>query len=146
MENKSVNDSTSDCFGYIYLRLFVFLGKQYGMQTTLSFCRQVQKVELQEQHGGIMMKKGYYYFGECGSMEKILLAIGIIAAVISCFFLFKGGYLSLIDDDFYFTTYNAWFLFFLSISIFAFIADICLHKICEDIAKCLKQIEENEKN
>ena len=43
------------------------------------------------------MKKGYYYFGECGSMEKILLAIGIIAAVISCFFLFKGGYLPLID-------------------------------------------------
>ena len=54
-----------------------------------------------------MMKKGYYYFGECGSMEKILLAIGIITAVISCFFLFKGGYLPLIDDDFYFTTYNA---------------------------------------
>lgn len=103
-------------------------------------------MELQEQHGGIMMKKGYYYFGECGSMEKILLAIGIITAVISCFFLFKGGYLPLIDDDFYFTTYNAWFLFFLSISIFAFIADICLHKICEDIATCLKQIEENEKN
>ena len=82
------------------------------------------------------MKKGYYYFGECGSMEKILLAIGIIAAVISCFFLFKGGYLPLIDDDFYFTTYNAWFLFFLSMSIFAFIVDICLHKICRDIA-CL---------
>ena len=59
-----------------------------------------------------MMKKGYYYFGECGSMEKILLAIGIIAAFISCFFLFKGGYWPLIDDHFYFTTYNAWFFFF----------------------------------
>lgn len=33
------------------------------MQTTLLFCKQVQKIELQEQHGGIMMKKGYYYFG-----------------------------------------------------------------------------------
>lgn len=31
-------------------------------------------------------------------------------------FLIKGGYLPLIDDDSYFTTYNAWFLFFLSIS------------------------------
>lgn len=93
-----------------------------------------------------MMKKGYYYFGECGSMAKILLAIGIITAVISGFFLIKGGYLPLIDDDSYFTTYNAWFLFFLSISFFAFVADICLHKICEDIATCLKQIEENEKN
>ena len=90
-----------------------------------------------------MIKKGYYYFGECGSMEKILLAIGIITAVISGFFLIKGGYLPLIDDDSYFTTYNAWFLFFLSISFFAFVADICLHKICEDIATCLKQIEES---
>ncbi len=36
------------------------------------------------------MKKGYYYFGECGSMEKILLAIGIIAAVISCFFYLRA--------------------------------------------------------
>ena len=88
-----------------------------------------------------MMKKGYYYFGECGSMEKILLAIGIISAVISAFFLFKGGYSPLIDDNFYFSTYNAWFLFFLSISIFAFIADLCLHKICADIAACLKEIE-----
>ena len=58
------------------------------------------------------------------------------------FFLFKGGYLPLIDDDSYFTTYNAWFLFFLSMSIFAFIVDICLHKICRDIATCLKEIEE----
>ena len=77
--------------------------------------------------------------------EKRLLlfwGMGIIAAVISCFFLFKGGYLPLIDDHFYFTTYNAWFLFFLSMSIFAFIVDICLHKICRDIATCLKEIEE----
>ena len=37
------------------------------------------------------MKKGYYYFGECGSMEKILLAIGIIATVISCLWLCRGA-------------------------------------------------------
>jgi len=49
------------------------------------------------------------------------------------------GILGSIDDDSYFTTYNAWFLFFLSISIFVFIVDICLHKICRDIAICLKE-------
>lgn len=80
------------------------------------------------------MKKGYYYFGECGSMEKILLTVGIISAIISVFFLFRGGYLPLISDDSHFGVYNAWCLFFLVISIFAFIADLCIHKICRDIA------------
>ena len=93
-----------------------------------------------------MMKKGYFYFRECGRMEKILLAIGIITAIISAFFLFKGGYLPLISDDIYFTAYNAWCLFFLAISILAFMAYLCIHKICRDIATLLKEAEENKKN
>ena len=92
------------------------------------------------------MKKGYYYFRECGRMEKILLAIGIITAIISAFFLFKGGYLPLISDDIYFTAYNAWCLFFLAITILAFMAYLCIHKICRDIATLLKEVEENKKN
>ena len=93
-----------------------------------------------------MMKKGYYYFGECGRMEKILSAVGIISAIISVFFLFKGGYLPLISDDFHFGTYNAWCLFFFIICIFAFTANLCIHKICRDIATLLKEVEENKKN
>lgn len=95
--------------------------------------------------GGIIMKKIYYYFGECGRMAKILLTIGIVSAVVALAFLFKGGFSSLIRDDEYFTLYNAWFLFFLAISIFAFIADLCIHKICADIATLLKENEENKK-
>ena len=90
------------------------------------------------------MKKGYYYFAECGRIGKILLTIGIIAAVIAIFFLFKGGFLPLISNDIYFTADNAWCLFFLAISIFAFVADLCIHKICRDIATLLKEFENNE--
>lgn len=93
------------------------------------------------------MKKIYYTFSECGRMAKILLTIGIVSAAIALVFLFKGGFpSSLVSDDMYFTLYDAWFLFFLSMSIFAFIADLCIHKICSDIAALLKEIEENKKD
>ena len=92
------------------------------------------------------MKKIYYTFNECGRMVKILLTIGIVSAVIALAFLFQGGFpSSLVNDDMYFTLYDAWFLFFLSISIFAFIVDLCVHKICSDIATLLKEMEENKK-
>ncbi len=92
------------------------------------------------------MRKGYYYFRECGSIEKVLLITGIISVVLAFVFWFKGGYLSLISDEYYFTVNNAWFLFFLLISIFAFISDFCVHKICRDIATLLKEVEENAKH
>ena len=92
------------------------------------------------------MKKIYYYFGECGRMTKVLLTVGIVAAVIAVTFLFKGGFSPLVNDDEYFTLYSAWSLFFLSISIFAFAADLCIHKICTDIATLLKEIEERKKD
>lgn len=90
------------------------------------------------------MKKIYYYFGECGRITNMLLTVGVVAAVIAVAFLFKGGFSSLVSDDYYFTLYNAWFLFFLSISIFAFAACLCIHKICADIAALLKKIEEDK--
>ena len=90
------------------------------------------------------MKKGYYYFAECGRLGRLLLTIGIIAAVIAMFFLIKGGLLPLISNDVYFTADNAWCLFFLAISIFAFMADFCIHKICRDIAALLKEFEEKK--
>lgn len=92
------------------------------------------------------MKKIYYYFGECGRITKVLLTVGIVAAVIAVAMLFKGGFSPLVSDDYYFTLYNAWFLFFLSISIFAFVANLCIHKICTDIATLLKEIEERKKD
>lgn len=92
------------------------------------------------------MRKGYYYFGECGRMAKILLAIGIVSAVIALAFLFKGGFSPLVSNDMYFELYHAWFLFFLAISVFAFIADICIHKLCRDIATILKEVEETKKS
>lgn len=88
------------------------------------------------------MKKIYYHFGECGRMSKILLAIGIISAVIAVAFLFKGGFSPLVHNDMYFELYHAWFLFFLAISIFAFITNLCIHKICADIATLLKEADE----
>ena len=93
-----------------------------------------------------MMKKGHYYFAECRRLGRLLLTIGIIAAVIAMFFLIKGGLLPLISNDVYSTADNAWCLFFFAISIFAFAADLCIHKICRDIAALLKEIEENKKS
>ena len=92
------------------------------------------------------MKKIYYYFGECGRVTKVLLTVGIVAAVIAVTFLFKDGFSPLVNDDEHFTLYSAWSLFFLSISIFAFVANHCIHKICTDIATLLKEIEERKKD
>ena len=92
------------------------------------------------------MKKIYYYFGECGRVTKVLLTVGIVAAVIAVTFLFKDGFSPLVNDDEHFTLYSAWSLFFLSISIFAFAANHCIHKICTDIATLLKEIEESKKD
>ncbi len=92
------------------------------------------------------MKKAYYYFGECGQLVKIFLIAGIVTAVIALIFLLKGGFLPLVSDTFYFTVYNAWFIFFLSISIFSFAVTFCIHKICTDVANLLKEAEEKQRS
>ncbi len=92
------------------------------------------------------MKKIFYSFDKCGRITKILLTTGIVSAVIALAFLLKGGFYSLISDNEYFTLYNAWFLFFFAISIFAFIADLCIHHICADIAALLKEVEKSKEN
>ncbi|MDU6263664.1 MAG: hypothetical protein E6600_04070 [Anaerocolumna aminovalerica] len=37
------------------------------------------------------MKKGYYFFGECGSLSKKLIIAGLISFAISGAFFFIGG-------------------------------------------------------
>lgn len=88
------------------------------------------------------MRKGYYYFRECTSLQIWLLSLGTVSFILCLIFLFKGGYLSLISNNYYFNTENVWFLFFLILSIFLFVIDICINKICRDIATFLKEIED----
>ena len=88
------------------------------------------------------MKKGYYYFGECGSLNKILLIIGGISGVASIVFFFLGGWEVLtrpyaIGN----CSYAMWCLFFLLLCSVTFLIDFCIHKICRDIATLLKQME-----
>lgn len=88
------------------------------------------------------MKKGYYYFRECTGLEKALVLLGIISLILSVLFLIKGGYLSLLSSDYYFNTENAWCLFFLLLGIILLVIDICMNKLCRDVATLLKQMEE----
>lgn len=88
------------------------------------------------------MKKGYYYFGECTGLEKALVLCSMISFVISAGFLIKGGYLSLLSSIYSFNTDNAWCLFFLLLGLFLLVTDICINKLCRDVAVLLKQMED----
>ena len=103
------------------------------------------------------MRKGYYLFRECGSLSRVLTVLGIISFVASFLCLFIGvhsiwqtwslgmfmqtWHLGLLDKDSYFHSHHAWFLFFLALSIVLITANVCVHKICTDIATLLKEIE-----
>lgn len=89
------------------------------------------------------MKKGVCFFGECGALEKKLLGLGILSAVLAVVFWAKGGHLSLLSDEFNFSTNNVC-LFFLLLSLISFISDFCVNKICRDIATLLKEIEDKK--
>lgn len=93
------------------------------------------------------MKKGYYYFGECGSLGKMLAIIGGISFSVSAVFFFLGGWAVLIRPwavGNY--SYAMWCLFFLLICVVAFLIDFSIHKICRDIAALLKQMEDRKDN
>lgn len=77
-------------------------------------------------------------------LEIKLLGMGTVSLGLALFFLFKGGYWSLISGQYYFNVENAWCLFFLLLSIFSFVTDICINKICTDIATLLKEIEDKK--
>lgn len=93
------------------------------------------------------MKKGYYYFGECGSLGKILAIIGGISFSISAVFFYLGGWGVFIRPRAVGNcSYAMWCLFFLLICVVAFLIDFSIHKICRDIATLLKQIEDHQDN
>ena len=90
------------------------------------------------------MKKGYYFFGECGSLSKKLIIAGLISIAISGVLFLIGGWEVLtrpyaIGNE----TYSIWCIFFLLIGIILFIINICIHRICRDIATLLKDVEDN---
>ena len=96
------------------------------------------------------MKKGFYLFLECGSLCKKLLIFCIISLIISLFLIFVSGgfnihnwYLGLINDNYNFRAIHAWILFFFMLSLVFLIINICINKICEDIARLLKENKNN---
>ncbi len=91
------------------------------------------------------MKIGYYFFGEWGHLNKMLITTGLISLVISAIFFFIGGWEILtrpyaVGNP----TYSIWCVFFLLLGIVLFLVDFCIHKICRDIATLLKEIEDNK--
>lgn len=91
------------------------------------------------------MKIGYYFFGECGHLKKILVTTGIISLIISAIFFFLGGWEVLIRPYAIGSpAYSIWCIFFLLVGIVLFLIDFCVYKICRDIATLLKELEDNK--
>ena len=89
------------------------------------------------------MRKGYYYFGECGFINKILSIICFMSFIISGVFFKIGGWEVLtrpgaLGNN----TYAIWCVFFLLLGIVLMFIKICIHKICSDIATLLTDVEE----
>ena len=91
------------------------------------------------------MKKVYYYFGECGTLVKTLTLAGIISLAVSAVLFFKGGWevlcRSWASGN---NTYAIWCAFFLLLGVMLIIINICIHKICRDVATLLKEIEDKK--
>ena len=88
------------------------------------------------------MKKGYYYFGESGSLCRQLSVFGVLCLIISCVLFFLGGKVVLtMPDSTGKETYAIWCVFFLLLSIVSFLLILCINKICRDVATLIKEIE-----
>lgn len=99
-----------------------------------------------EERKSVIESEGNYekrglFFWRMWSFRKKLLGLGILSAVLAVVFWTKGGHLSLLSDEFNFSTNNVC-LFFLLLSLISFISDFCVNKICRDIATLLKEIED----
>lgn len=91
------------------------------------------------------MRKGYYYFGECGVLSKELAILGGVSFMVSSIFFFLGGWEVLtrpcaLGNN----AFAIWCAFFLFLSIVFFLAIFCIHKVCRDIATLLKEIENKD--
>ena len=88
------------------------------------------------------MKKGFYHFGECGSLSRGLVIAGCLSFLLAVLFFCIGGRIELTRPNAVGeTTYSIGCAFFLLLSLVLFIANHCVHKICTDIATLLKQLE-----
>ena len=99
--------------------------------------------------GGIVMKKGFYLFTECGFLSKILSFSSAVFFIISIILIFFSAepnihtwYFGLINGRFEFRTIHAWILIFFMLGIVQTIINISIHKICTDIATLLKESQE----
>lgn len=91
------------------------------------------------------MRKGYYYFGECGALSKVFAILGVVSFIVSFVFFIMGGWVVLIRPyEFGNTAYAIWCAFFLFLSIGFFLVIFCVHKVCRDIATLLKEIENKQ--
>lgn len=95
------------------------------------------------------MRKGYYLFAECGALSKKLTVSCIISFVMSFALIIIGSepsihewYLGLFHNRSVFRPVHAWIIFFFMLGIVLLIANLCIHKVCRDIATLLKEIKE----
>lgn len=93
------------------------------------------------------MKKGYFYFGECCALSKALIIVGSISLLASAIFFFLGGW-EVLTRAYAIAnaTFSIWCVFFLLIGIILFLINICIHKICRDIATLLKKLEDKKRD
>lgn len=104
--------------------------------------------------GGLIMRKGYFYFPNSSRLSKFVICFAILSFFISMvLFLITNvdGLLFItifLRDGFrafnFYTQIqwgHIWSIFFLILGIFAIMINVTIHKICEDIAYLLKQGE-----
>jgi len=95
------------------------------------------------------MRKGHYLFVNCGLYCRLLnififvnLVITIILIIVSAHPSIHQWYFGLIYGIYEFKTIHAWIIFFFTLSVFNIIIKMGIHKICEDIAIIIKNIED----
>ena len=97
------------------------------------------------------MRKGYFLFVECGAFSNKLTVLCIISFVVSLILIIVGAepnihawYFGLIDGLFEFRTIHAWIIFFFSMGLILLTVNLCMHKICSDVATLINELDDKK--
>ena len=97
------------------------------------------------------MKKGHYLFPHCGALNKFLTISCIVSFLASVSFIIRWSiihnlglrwwhHMFALNTFFFFE--RAWTLFFFILFVIFAIAKVCLHKVCEDVSRLIKEIDD----
>ncbi len=89
------------------------------------------------------MRKGHYEFRYVKGLTIGLFCGGSLSLLLSILLFLLGGWVGLLEPDYYANTpLSLWTLFFLLLGTLLLVVNGCIHKLCEQMAVLLKEIED----